>query len=153
MRNFDSILVDPFMISYTNPREAPEGPARTLDEKTEKHVPGLMRNIFIDQMGRSREFEVVEEPGLRTIRVPGWLYDIFVEEPPREDPRFSALLREDESDSHGPALRDSRAPRPCCRSDQALLRCRPARTLLFRAVAGCGECRAPAMGDLLQKMA
>jgi hypothetical protein len=87
LRNFDSILVDPFMISYTNPRQAPEGPVRTLGDKTEKHLLGLMRDMFIDQMGRSKGFEVVDESGPRTIRVQGWLYDIVVEEPPREDPR------------------------------------------------------------------
>jgi hypothetical protein len=87
LRDFDSILVDPFMISYTNPRQAPEDPVRTLDDKTEKHLLKLMRDMFIDQMGRSKGFEVVEESGPRTIRVQGWLYDIVVEEPPREDPR------------------------------------------------------------------
>lgn len=87
MGKFDSILVDPFMISYTNPREAPEGPVRTLDDGTEKHMIGLMRDMFIDQMRRTKGFEVVEEPGPRTIRVQGWLYDIVVEKPPREDPR------------------------------------------------------------------
>jgi hypothetical protein len=85
--DFDSILVDSFMISYTNPREAPEGAVRTLDDKTETHLIGLMREIFIDQMNRSKGFEVVERPGPRTLRVQGWLYDIVVEEPPREDPR------------------------------------------------------------------
>jgi len=84
---FDSVLVDSFVISYTNPSEAPEGPVRTLDKETEAHLIGLMREIFLDQMGRSRGFEVVEEPGPRTIRVQGRLYDIVVEEPPREDPR------------------------------------------------------------------
>lgn len=87
MRDFDSILVDSFMISYTNPRGAPEGPVRTLDAETEKHLITLMRDMFIDQMSRSRGFELVEQPGPRTIRVQGWLYDIVVEEPPREDSR------------------------------------------------------------------
>lgn len=84
---YDSVLVDSFMISYTNPREAPEGSVRTLDEDTEAHLIGLMRDMFIDQLGKSRGFEVVDEPGPRTIRVQGWLYNIVVEEPPREDPR------------------------------------------------------------------
>lgn len=87
MSDFDSILVDSFMISYTNPRGAPEGPVRTLDEETEKRLITLMRDMFIDQMGRSKGFDLVEEPGPRTIRVQGWLYDIVVEEPPREDSR------------------------------------------------------------------
>jgi hypothetical protein len=87
MRDFDSILVDPFMISYTNPGGAAEGPVRTLDDETEEHLIILMRDMFIDQMSRSKGFDVVEQPGPRTIRVQGWLYDVVVEEPPREDPR------------------------------------------------------------------
>jgi hypothetical protein len=87
MADFDSILVDPFMISYTNPGGASEGPVRTLDDETEEHLIILMRDMFIDQMSRSKGFDVVEQPGPRTIRVQGWLYDIVVEAPPREDPR------------------------------------------------------------------
>jgi len=87
MGDFDSILVDPFMISYTNPGGAPEGPVRTLDDETEEHLIILMRDMFIDQMNRSKGFDLVKQPGPRTIRVQGWLYDVVVEEPPREDPR------------------------------------------------------------------
>jgi hypothetical protein len=87
MRNFSSVLVDPFMISYTNPREAPEGAVRTLDEKTEKRLTSLLRDVFIRKMDLSKEFDLVENPGPHAIRVQGWLYDIVVEEPPRDDPR------------------------------------------------------------------
>jgi hypothetical protein len=87
MGAFDSILVDPFMISYTNPGGAREGPVRTLDDETEEHLLILMRDMFIDQMSRSKGFDLVEQPGPRTIRVQGWLYDIVVKEPLREDPR------------------------------------------------------------------
>jgi hypothetical protein len=87
IRDFDSVLVDSFMISYTSPREAHGDAVRTLDKKTEARLLGLMRDIFMKQMGNSRSFAVVDHPGPRTIRVQGWLYDIVVEEPPREDPR------------------------------------------------------------------
>jgi hypothetical protein len=87
MSDYSEVLVDPFMVSYANPGGSTEGSVRTLDRKTEERFTDTLREAFVDEMKRSREFELVEQPGPEAIRVQGWVYDLVVEEPPRDDPR------------------------------------------------------------------
>lgn len=87
MKDYSSILVDPFMVSYTNPRDEPEEPVRTLDVETEERLTDLLRDLFIKKINFSKAFDLGEKPGPKAIRVQGWLYDVIVEEPPRDDPR------------------------------------------------------------------
>ena len=87
MEEFTEVLVDPFMLSYANPRGAPEGPVRTLDSETEERLKDVLLEAFQREMRRSPDFRVAEEPGPAAVRVQGWLYDLVVEEPPRDDPR------------------------------------------------------------------
>jgi len=87
MQDYTEILVDPFMVSYTNPRGTPEDEVRMLDSETEARLSDVLRDAFIKQMQRSQGFEFVEEPGPRAVRVQGWLHDLVVEEPPSDDPR------------------------------------------------------------------
>jgi hypothetical protein len=90
LEDFSKVLVDPFSVSYARPRDMQEGAGaavRTLDRETEARLLRTLQDAFVDEMKRSRDFELVEEPGPETLRVQGWLYDLIVEEPPRDDPR------------------------------------------------------------------
>jgi len=85
---FERVLVDPFAVSYANPRDASEpGPVRTLDAPTEARFTDSLRSAFIDQLGRSRIYALSTEPGPEAIRVQGLIYDLVVEQPPHDDPR------------------------------------------------------------------
>jgi hypothetical protein len=87
MKEYSEIIVDPFMVSYTNPRGESEREVRTLDPETEARLSNVLRDEFIRQLRRSRDLELVEEPGPHAVRLQGWLYDVVVEEPPTDDPR------------------------------------------------------------------
>lgn len=85
---FERVLVDPFAVSYANPRDASEPePVRTLDASTEARFTDTLRSAFIDQLGRSRVYALSTEPGPEAIRVQGLIYDLVVEQPPHDDPR------------------------------------------------------------------
>lgn len=87
MADFDEILVDPFMVSYASPQDAPSGAVRMLDQETEERFAGVVRDAFVDTMGYSRDFTLVEERGPKALRVQGWLYDLVIHDPPNDDPR------------------------------------------------------------------
>jgi len=91
MADFDQVLVDPFMLSYTSPDALPSGGVRTLGRETEERFVGVVRDAFIDNMAYSQDFELVEQPGPEAIRVQGWLFDVVVAEPPTDDARNLSL--------------------------------------------------------------
>lgn len=91
MADFDQVLVDPFMLSYTSPDALPSGRVRTLGRETEERFVNVVRDAFISTMTHSRDFELVEQPGPAAIRVQGWLFDVVVAEPPTDDPRNLSL--------------------------------------------------------------
>lgn len=86
--DFERVLVDPFAVSYANPRDASDpGPVRTLDAQTEARFTETLRSAFIEQLGRSRIYALSTEPGPDAIRVQGLIYDLVVEPPPHDDSR------------------------------------------------------------------
>jgi hypothetical protein len=87
LEDFTQILVDPFSVSYASSGPATEELVRTLDADTEARLTEILRSTFMAEIDRSREFDLVEQPGPKALRVQGWLYDLVVEEPPSEDHR------------------------------------------------------------------
>jgi hypothetical protein len=88
---FSQLLIDPFMVSYARASDAGEGPVRILDRETEERLAVLVHESLKGRMKRSREFDLVEEPGPQALRVQGWLYDVAVGEASAGDSRNSAL--------------------------------------------------------------
>lgn len=85
---YSEVVIDPIMVSYTKAADDAEpGRALTLDTETEQKLGAELRRIFIQEMQWSPYFEIVESSGPGVLRVQGWLYDLVVREPPREDPR------------------------------------------------------------------
>jgi hypothetical protein len=91
LEEFSQLLIDPFMVSYARASDAGEGPVRILDRETEERLATLVRAALAERMKRSREFDLVEEPGPEALRVQGWLYDVAVGEASADDSRNSAL--------------------------------------------------------------
>lgn len=87
LEDFTQVLVDPFSVSYASPREAPDSVVTTLDPETEQRLTDVLRDAFVEEMQRSRPFDLVDQPGPKALRVQGWLYDLVVDEPPTDDPR------------------------------------------------------------------
>ncbi|MBW2423936.1 MAG: DUF3313 family protein [Deltaproteobacteria bacterium] len=89
--DFSQLLIDPFMVSYARASDAGEGPVRILDPETEERLATLVHESLTARMQRSREFDLVEEPGPGALRVQGWLYNVAVAEASSDDARNSAL--------------------------------------------------------------
>jgi len=90
IRRYTEVIVDPFMVSYAmSPSSGDQAPApvRTLDPYAEARLTGLLRDDFLRELSRSQSFRVVETPGPMVLRVQGWIYDLEIEEPYRQDPR------------------------------------------------------------------
>jgi Protein of unknown function (DUF3313) len=90
LRDYSELVVDPFSVSYAvAPGASQPGGAqvRTLDPDAEARLIGELRFSFIQEMKRSSYFRVVDAPGPAAVRVQGWLYDLAIEAPDREDPR------------------------------------------------------------------
>ena len=85
--DFTQVLVDPFSVSYASSAADAENLVSTLDVDTERRLTEILRKAFTTEIERSKEFELVEQPGPEALRVQGWLYDLVVEEPPTDDPR------------------------------------------------------------------
>ena len=90
LRDYSEVIVDPFSISYAVvPDVGNHGDAhvRTLEPHAEARLTGELRSAFEKEMRRSAYFRVVDAPSPAAVRVQGWVYDLAIEAPDREDPR------------------------------------------------------------------
>lgn len=133
IQSYTEIVIDPFMISYAPAPDAAGGGSaavRTLDPEAEARFTAILREAFVQEMERSEYFRVVEQPGAATLRVQGWIYELAVHEPYRDDPRnFPLCLGEMNLILN---VRDARTAEPLARiNDRLAISCRLASTKLY----------------------
>jgi uncharacterized protein DUF3313 len=90
LRDYSELIVDPFTVSYAVvPDAGKHGDAhvRTLEPDAEARLTSELRSAFVNEMKRSAYFRIVDAPGPAAVRVQGWVYDLAIEAPDREDPR------------------------------------------------------------------
>ena len=133
LQRYTEVIIDPFMVSYavaSGEANKSAAPVRTLDPADEARFTSLLRSAFVDAMGESRYFRVVEEPGPTALRVQGWIYELTIEAPYRDDPRNFPLCAGQMNLILN--VRDSRTAEPLARVDDRLaISCKLASNKLY----------------------
>jgi hypothetical protein len=83
---YDGVLIDPVSLSYKRDRRRSSGLDTTrrvfeLDDDTVARFQRIFQESFVRELGRSRSFAVVSEPGPGVLRVSGHIVDLDVRVP------------------------------------------------------------------------